>query len=243
MSGCVAAGQRAGGAEAARDRRPRVVRRRRAGRAGAGDRRSARRAGKALRRQSRYPSAPLPAGRAPRPMRPHRPHSRCTCRTRRSYVRHPGVWDSTSMTDPPRTGRCRGRRRGQDARRHARAGQGPKASPAAPTMRSSDIASRAFYAGPAPDRELIAACRIANDGCAGAVPGLHVGDDDSRARDRARLACSPRTALRAVPPRGPAPWGGPAELVGSPRTALGAVPPRGPAPWGGPAELISAAAT
>src|SRR6185369_13000762 len=50
---------------------------------------------------------------------------------------------------------------------------------------------------------------------------------------------SPDAALRAAPPRGRAPWGGPAALACSPRTALRAAPPRGRAPWGGPAALMS----
>ncbi len=52
--------------------------------------------------------------------------------------------------------------------------------------------------------------------------------------------CSPRTALRAAPPKGHAPWGGPAAC--SPRTALRAAPPKGHAPWGGPAARFVAIA-
>ena len=58
-------------------------------------------------------------------------------------------------------------------------------------------------------------------------------------RTYAALVGSPRTALRAAPPRGRSPWGGPAALVGSPRTALRAAPPRGRSPWGGPAAFMA----
>ena len=41
----------------------------------------------------------------------------------------------------------------------------------------------------------------------------------ARSCTRPALACSPRTALRAAPPRGRVPWGGPAALITPPRQA------------------------